>query len=82
MAEKAAPKKRTRSYHNSPWTKAEREKLEPHLATFRKADKEGRRQLLGKTVIPDLYDLHPNLDERDKAELKRVRKPLLLGVSC
>lgn len=82
MVEKTAPKKRARSYHNSPWTKAERDILEPHLTKFREADKEGRKQLLGKTVIPDLYSLHPNLDVRDKADLKRVRKRLALGASC
>ena len=82
MPEKAAPKKRACSYHNSPWTKEERDVLEPHLKKFREADKEGRKQLLGKTVIPGMYDLHPNFDARDRAELKRVREELLPRVSC
>jgi len=58
------------------WTQAERAILEPHLAAFREADKAGRKQLLGTTVIPDLYVLHPTLDERDKAALKQVSTSL------
>lgn len=76
MVEKPATKKRAPNHHKSPWTQAERDILEPHLAAFREADKAGRKQLLGTTVIPDLYVLHPGLDERDKAALKQVSTEL------
>jgi hypothetical protein len=58
--------------------KAERDISGSHLTKFSDADKEGRKQLLGKTVVPDMYGLHPNLDERDKTDLKLVCKRLLL----
>ena len=72
MVEKAATKKWVQSYYRMPWTEAERAILDPHVTTFCAADKDGRKQLLGGTVIPAIYILHPNLDERDKTELKRV----------
>jgi hypothetical protein len=77
MVEKAANKKRSRNQHKSPWTQAEWDILDPHVPAFRDADKAGRKQLLGATVIPKMYLLHPNLDERGKTELKRVSRNVI-----
>jgi len=72
MAEQVQKTKKPSNRPKSPWTKAEKAILLPHIEKFRAEDKEGRKRLLGATVIPQLYQLHPNLDARDKEDLKRV----------
>ena len=72
MVEKAATKKRVQSYYKSPWTEAERAILDPHVATFHAADKDGRKQLLGGTVIPAIYILHPTWMKEIKLNLSEL----------
>ncbi|KIM35992.1 hypothetical protein M413DRAFT_14215 [Hebeloma cylindrosporum] len=70
MADNAPPKQRPWNPHRSPWTQREHDIMQKELAQYRTMNKAERKLLLGFTVLPALYEIHPNLDERDKAALK------------